>query len=72
MRVRNFKQCAEETDRITITAEHEDGFSREVDLLIEAPHSIDEELVRMLQTDRVELLDLTVEQSCVTLVVRIL
>lgn len=71
VRVRNFKQCTEGTDQITITADQEEGFYRELELLIEAPYSLEDELVRMLQTDRVEIADLRVEESRTTILVQI-
>lgn len=67
----NFKQCTEEADQIVLTSDSEEGFSREVVLLIEAPYSIEDELIHILQTDQVEIADLEVERSRTTLVVRI-
>ncbi|MFC6906565.1 hypothetical protein [Halalkalicoccus tibetensis] len=69
--MRNFKQCAEGAGPITITADRDEGFYRELELLVEAPYSLEDELVRMLQTDRVEIADLRVEESCTIVLVQI-
>ena len=70
-RVNNFKDCAEESTQITVASERGDGFYREIELVIQPPYSLDDDLRQMLQTDRAEIADIEVEQSCTTLEVRI-
>ena len=70
-RVENFKQCAEDAEQIAVTSERNDGFCKEVELTIQPPYSLDDDLGRMLQTDRAEIADLEVEESCTTIEIRI-
>lgn len=71
VRGENFKACAEEDEKITVVSEREDGFCLECELLIQPSYSLTDDLRRMLETDRVQIADLRVNQSSTTLVIRI-
>lgn len=71
VRGENFKACAEGNEKITVVSERDDGFCLECELLIEPSYSLTDDPRRMLETDRVRIADLRVDQSSTTLVIRI-